>query len=160
MEEDGVKLSRRRSGGGAVYHDLGNTCFSFLTPVPPSEAPLNSKTTNNEILIKALHAMGFPANVSGRNDILTSGQKISGSAYQISLGKADGSNKKCLHHGTMLIKTDPTTIARYLNPNKEKLKSKGVDSVVSRVTYLQKLTPEKPVTHDVYKIFKNIYTKF
>jgi lipoate-protein ligase A len=149
MEEDGVKLSRRRSGGGAVYHDLGNTCFSFLSPVSPSEAPLNAKNLNNEILIKALASMGFSANVSGRNDILTGGQKISGSAYQISLGRADGSNKKCLHHGTMLINTDPTTIAKYLNPNKEKLRSKGVDSVVSRVTYLQKLSPHKTITHTV-----------
>ena len=76
MEEDGVVLSRRRSGGGAVYHNLGNTCFSFLIPVYGDEPPLNAKNTNNKILIEGLAGLGLKAEVSGRNDMLLDGKKV------------------------------------------------------------------------------------
>lgn len=68
MEKDGVALSRRITGGGAVYHDLGNTCFSFLTPYEHGEE-YNYKTVNNNMLIGALKRMGISAEVSGRNDL-------------------------------------------------------------------------------------------
>ena len=69
-------LSRRRSGGGAVYHNLGNTCFSFLIPVYGDEPPLNAKNTNNKILIEGLAGLGLKAEVSGRNDMLLDGKKV------------------------------------------------------------------------------------
>lgn len=68
MERDGVSLSRRITGGGAVYHDLGNTCFSFLTPYHIAES-LDYKAVNNEILIAALGDLGVKAEATGRNDI-------------------------------------------------------------------------------------------
>ena len=70
MEEDKIKLARRRTGGGAVYQDLGNSCFSFLTPVFDESAPLDSKKKNNQILINSLKNLNINAEISGRNDIL------------------------------------------------------------------------------------------
>jgi lipoate-protein ligase A len=87
MENDAVALSRRRSGGGAVYQDLGNSCFSFLTPVPGEKYPLDfAKAINNKILLATLSDLGISAELSGRNDILHGGRKISGSAYKVKLG--------------------------------------------------------------------------
>lgn len=85
MEDDGVCLSRRITGGGAVYHDLGNTCFSFLTPYQIA-APLDYKSVNNTILLAALSDLGVNAQAVGRNDIVYNDKKISGSAYKLNLG--------------------------------------------------------------------------
>lgn len=142
MERDGIELARRRTGGGAVYHDLGNTCFSFLTPIFDDSQPLDSKKVNNQIILGALNSIGINAEVSGRNDLTFDGKKFSGSAYQINLGKADGTGKKALHHGTMLLSVNSDNVKNYLNPNKEKLKSKGVDSVLSRIMNLTTIKPE------------------
>ena len=68
MEKDDVVLSRRITGGGAVYHDLGNTCFSFLTPYEKQQQ-YDYKTVNNQILLNSLKNMGISAEVSGRNDL-------------------------------------------------------------------------------------------
>ncbi|KAL4492019.1 hypothetical protein ABPG72_008440 [Tetrahymena utriculariae] len=142
MERDNINLARRRTGGGAVYQDLGNSCFSFLTPIFDESLPLDSKKVNNKILLQALKNVGLEAEFSGRNDLLFQGRKISGSAYQINLGKTDGTGKKALHHGTMLLNVDTQNVKQYLNPNKEKLKSKGVDSVISRIINLQEVKPD------------------
>lgn len=143
MEKDGIKLARRRTGGGAVYQDLGNSCFSFLTPVFSEKYPLDyAKKINNEIILNSLKNLNINAELSGRNDILCEGKKVSGSAYKMNLGNKDGKGKKALHHGTMLIDVDSSKIAKYLNPNKDKLKSKGIDSVISRVTNLVNFNPE------------------
>ncbi len=130
MELRGVTLSRRSSGGGAVYQDLGNTNFTFL-----SEMKNHNKNTNSEIICKALLEYGIVAEPSGRNDILVDNLKISGSAYKYSGDRA-------LHHGTLLIDVDMNSLDRYLNPNKAKLQSKGVASVKSRVTNLRSLNPK------------------
>ena len=91
---------------------------------------------NNVILINALSKFSVKAEPTGRNDICVDGRKVSGSAYKLSLGNKDGSGRKSLHHGTMLLDLDLTALLKYLNPNKAKLISKGVDSVVSRVMNL------------------------
>jgi lipoate-protein ligase A len=78
---------------------IGNSCFSFLIPVYGTDLPLDSRKTNNKILLDALSSFDVRAELSGRNDITIDGKKISGSAYQVNLGKSDGSNKKALHHG-------------------------------------------------------------
>ncbi len=74
--------------------------------------------------MNCLKNLGVNAELSGRNDIILEGRKISGSAYQINLGKKDGSNRKLLHHGTMLLNLKAQDALNYLNPNKKKLESK------------------------------------
>jgi len=121
MREDGVVFCRRKSGGGAVYHDLGNSCYSFLTPVPPDVLPLNVKVDNNKVLVRALESLGIQTELSDRNDVHYKGKKVSGSAYQASLGKKDGTGRKTLHHGTMLLHADLPSLRKYLNPKKRKI---------------------------------------
>jgi lipoate-protein ligase A len=118
MEEDGIKLSRRHSGGGAVFHDLGNTNFTFL-----SSKTSYSKDANNKIILNALKEFNIEAFTSGRNDILVAtsdgDKKISGSAFKETKDRA-------FHHGTLLIDSDMTKLGLYLNPNIKKLQSKGL----------------------------------
>ena len=114
-------LARRKSGGGCVYQDMGNSVFSFLNPIGDFSKE-DYKTMNNTVLIESLKKIGIPnAEPTGRNDICVDGRKVSGSAYKLSLGKKDGSGRKSLHHGTMLIDLDLTALERYLSPNKAKL---------------------------------------
>ena len=102
-----IQVVRRLSGGGSVYHDLGNLCFSFILPFPNQPVPDFSSFT--EPVIRALRTMGVPAEKSGRNDILVEGAKISGNAYY--------HNKfGTVCHGTLLFNTDLTVLARALNP--------------------------------------------
>ena len=139
MEADKVNLCRRKSGGGAVYQDLGNTCFSFINP----KSSQDYKNINNSIVLRALNVLDIEAETSGRNDIIVEGKKVSGSAYKLQLL---GSNLHTTHHGTMLINTDTSAIVKYLNPNKAKLESKGIKSVSSRVANLVDFNPQ--VTHE------------
>jgi len=127
----------RRSGGGAVYQDLGNLCFGFIMP---HDSKLDFKKINTQIILNSLNHLGINAEFSGRNDILFEGRKISGSAFKINLAnKQNGA--KCLHHGTILVNVDLESMKRCLNPNKLKLISKGVDSVQSRVMNLTEKFP-------------------
>ena len=133
LEKDNVVLARRKSGGGCVYEDLGNSVFSFFHPVKEFSTS-NWKTQNNNLLIGALEDLGIKgATPSGRNDIVIGDRKISGSAYKINLGRANGKDKKALHHGTMMIDVDFSSLEKYLTPSKMKLVSKGIESVRSRV---------------------------
>ena len=129
MEKDGVTLARRCSGGGAVYQDLGNICFTFITPAENA-----NKVKNFDLVLRALDIMGIKAQLSGRNDILVEGRKVSGSAFQTTHGRF-------CHHGTMLITTDLTKLPNYLTPNQHKLESHGVKSVTSRVANLSEFLP-------------------
>lgn len=117
MEKHGVDLCRRQSGGGAVYQDLGNSVFSFVTPeLAPDQ---DFKTMNNGLLLGGLKRAGIDASASGRNDlVLSDGRKISGSAYKL---RIRGGLRWALHHGTMLIDVDLGALQRFLNPNKLKL---------------------------------------
>jgi len=131
-----------------VYQDLGNSVFSFLNPINDFSKE-DYKTMNNMVLIESLRKLGIPnAEPTGRNDICVEGRKVSGSAYKLSLGKRDGSGRKSLHHGTMLLDLDLTALDRYLSPNKAKLQSKGVDSVVSRVLNIKERVPD--VSHEMF----------
>jgi len=124
MKEDGVELVRRSSGGGAVYQDLGNSNFTFL-----SSAPNYDVSSNFNVIRNALLQFGVQAEVSGRNDMTVDGKKISGSAFK-------RSPDRCLHHGTLLADVDMSALQRLLVPSKLKLQSKGIDSVASRVVNL------------------------
>ena len=127
LRRDGVHLARRITGGGAVYHDLGNVNFSFIS-ANNAETGLDFARFTAPIL-KALASLGVQAELSGRNDLLLNGQKFSGNAQY----SADG---RTLHHGTLLFDAELTALGRYLRPDEEKLKSKGIKSVHSRVTNL------------------------
>ena len=129
MEKDGVALARRCSGGGAVYHDLGNICFTLIDPADKA-----NKTKNFEMVLKALSLMGVQASLSGRNDVLVDDRKVSGSAFQTTHGRF-------CHHGTMLISTNLSKLPDYLTPNQHKLESHGVKSVASRVANLTEFIP-------------------
>lgn len=133
MDRDDVVLARRQSGGGAVYHDLGNTNFTFMSPRAEYD-----KDRNFAIIIKALEQFGITAEQSGRNDILVDGKKVSGSAFRMTTQRA-------FHHGTLLIKTDMGKLPQYLTPDKAKLQSKGVRSVASRVANLTEF--DSALTH-------------
>ncbi len=138
MEEDGIKLARRQSGGGAVFHDLGNTNFTFL-----SSKETFDKALNNKIITSALANLKLTATPSGRNDILVETpdgeKKISGSAFK-------ETKDRSFHHGTILINADMTQLGLYLNPNIKKLQSKGITSVRARVANIKDLNPE--ITHE------------
>jgi len=124
-----ISVVRRLSGGGAVYHDLGNLNFTFIRGV------CSDKKTDFSFfcaLIKdALISLGVPAVVSGRNDITAEGKKISGNALYIRQGRV-------MHHGTLLYDCDLDMLNRALNVNDDKLESKGIKSVKSRVTNIRR----------------------
>jgi len=134
MEEDGIRLARRSSGGGAVFHDLGNCCFTFMAGKPEYD-----KSVSTGIILHALDALGVSAEASGRNDLVVNtadGQrKISGSAYRETRDRG-------FHHGTLLLNADLSRLADYLNPDVKKLQAKGITSVRSRVANLQELQPD------------------
>jgi lipoate-protein ligase A len=130
LEADGGYLMRRRTGGGAVYHDDGNINFSFVAP-----KALYDQTRQFSVIQRAVLDFGIVAELSGRNDILTEGRKFSGNAF--SKGKYQD-----LHHGTILIKGNMEDLQRYLKPKPAKLQKHGVASVRSRVVNLSELNPE------------------
>lgn len=118
-------LARRLSGGGAVYHDLGNLNFTFL--MRETNEDLNKQLS---VIIKALEELGIKARFSGRNDILVQDKKISGNAFY-------RDEDKYYHHGTLLFNVDMDILPKILTPSIEKLESKGIDSVKSRVMNLR-----------------------
>ena len=133
MEEDGITLARRSSGGGAVFHDLGNSCFTFMAGKPGYD-----KSISTAIVLDALKRLGVSAFASGRNDLLVATQdgerKVSGSAYRETQDRG-------FHHGTLLLDADLGQLANYLNPDPKKLAAKGISSVRSRVANLCELLP-------------------
>lgn len=130
LEEEGGKLARRLSGGGAVFHDKGNLNFTFLLPREDFDV-----RRQLEVICRACRVFGIPAEISGRNDLTALGQKFSGNAFY-------KSGNRAYHHGTILMDADMTRLGRYLSPPAAKLKAKGVDSVRSRVVNLRSLAPE------------------
>ncbi len=127
LREEGGYPVRRYSGGGAVYHDSGNLNFTFLAVKEnySVERQLN-------VIIGAVRRLGLAAEKTGRNDICIDGRKFSGNAFHSASGRS-------CHHGTILIRTNVAEMNRYLNVPPEKLQSKGVDSVRSRVVNLAEL---------------------
>jgi len=128
--DEGGHLMRRGTGGGAVYHDLGNINFSFI-----ADKSLYDVKKQLSVIQDALLSYGLLTEISGRNDLTCEGRKFSGNAF----AKGQRNN---LHHGTILIKTDGAMMQRYLIVDKAKLMKNGVKSVASRVINLSELVPE------------------
>ncbi|SMO97142.1 lipoate--protein ligase [Gracilimonas mengyeensis] len=124
VRDNGIHVVRRMSGGGAVYHDLGNLNFSFITKYKKEN--LNNFKKFTQPVIKVLKSLGVPAEMSGRNDILAEGRKISGNA-QFSTGK------RMFSHGTLLYTSDLDEVTNALDVKMSKIQSKGHKSVRSRV---------------------------
>ncbi len=129
LEQEGGRLARRLSGGGAVYHDLGNLNFTFLVRQEDYDV-----ARQLGVVASACREMGVPAVFSGRNDLLAEGKKFSGNAFFRHEGR-------CYHHGTLMVDVDLDKVGRYLSPSKAKLQAKGVDSVRARVVNLREYAP-------------------
>ena len=132
VEAHGITVVRRMTGGGAVFHDLGNLNYSFFSDVGNAEALSICRFT--EPVCRALAAMGVEAETSGRNDITVDGKKVSGVAQRISGGRI-------LHHGTLLFDSDPFMISGALRVDPAKFRSKSAKSVRSRVGMLRDYLP-------------------
>ena len=144
IDQNGIKVARRVSGGGAVYHDLGNLNFTFVISVD-DPGKVNYKKYVQPI-IDALESMGIKAEASGRNDILVDGLKISGNAQRMA-------NGKLMHHGTIMFDLNIENMVKALNVDPDKITSKGVKSVRSRVTNIK-----EHLTHgDIHEFWDNLH---
>ncbi|WP_419883372.1 lipoate--protein ligase [Peribacillus sp. B-H-3] len=141
VEKNGIKVVRRLSGGGAVYHDLENLNFSFITKDDGESFHNFLKFT--EPVIKALGKLGIHAELSGRNDILAEGKKISGNA-QFSI------KGRMFSHGTLLYNSDMNHVVSALKVKKDKIESKGIKSIRSRVTNIADLM-ENPIAIEEFR---------
>src|SRR6478672_2045360 len=124
VEERGIRVVRRISGGGAVYHDLGNLNFSFMTR--DVRGRFNRYDQFNGPVVEVLKALGVPAEIGGRNDILAGGRKISGNAQF-------ATPKRRFSHGTLLLDSDLDAVTAALRPKPGTVESKDVKSIRSRV---------------------------
>ena len=144
-EAHGIKVVRRQTGGGAVYHDLNNLCYTVI-------APYDEKVDNyrkfTAPVIEYLNSLGVKAEFSGRNDIVIDGKKISGNAQTVV-------NGRIMHHGTLLFDTDTSVLTAALKPNKLKIDSKGIKSIRARVTNIKEYLPDMTVAD-----FKNGLSAF
>ena len=132
IRENNVRVVRRLSGGGAVYHDLGNLNFTFIQDAAGKSPDL---ALFCRPVAKAIRALGANAQVNGRNDITVDGMKFSGNAQYVKNGRV-------MHHGTLLFDSRLENAAKALRPDPEKIKAKGVASVRSRITNLKPLLAE------------------
>jgi lipoate-protein ligase A len=139
VEQNNVQVVRRLTGGGAVYHDLGNLNFSFIVDA-------DGKAFNFRLLalpvLQTLNRLGIAAEFNGRNDLTIDGLKISGNAEMVK-------GERLLHHGTLLFSSNLETLSSALKVKDDKIESKGIKSVRSRVTNIQDHLPG--LTIDAFK---------
>ncbi len=134
VDINGIHVVRRLSGGGAVYHDLGNLNFSFITK-DDGDSFRNFKKFTQPI-VDALKEMGVDAELSGRNDILAEGRKISGNAQFTTKGRM-------FSHGTLMFDTEIDAVVSALKVRKDKIESKGIKSIRSRVANITEFLEQK-----------------
>ncbi len=140
IKEKGIQVVRRLSGGGAVYHDMGNLNFTFIQNAENGIA-LDLGLFCQPVAA-AIRSLGADAQVNGRNDITIDGKKFSGNAQYVKEGRV-------MHHGTLLFASDMQAAQDALRPDPEKIKAKGVASVRSHITNLREYLPG--VTLDQFK---------
>ena len=140
-EEKGVKVVRRLTGGGAVYHDLNNVCYTIIAPYNKEE---NSYELFTKPVIDYLNGLGVKACFSGRNDITVNGKKISGNAQVIY-------KDRIMHHGTLLFNSDLTFLSEVLIENNLKIQSKGIKSIRQRVTNIKEHLPNDFTISNFYE---------
>lgn len=137
LEQNNGFLARRLSGGGAVFHDLGNLNFTFIADKENYNVERQLK-----VILQAVRNFGIQAEKTGRNDLTIDGLKFSGNAFY-------QGQEACYHHGTIMVNVDKEKMSHYLNPSREKLQSKSVASVKSRVVnlceYEDKITIERMI---------------
>lgn len=133
VDEKGIHVVRRLSGGGAVYHDLGNLNFSFIMPDDGNSFRDFKKLT--EPIVEALHKLGIEgAQLKGRNDLVIDDKKFSGNAMY-------STNGRMFAHGTLMFDSDIDEVVNALKVKKDKIESKGIKSIRSRVTNIKDYLP-------------------
>ena len=147
VQEHQIRVVRRMTGGGAVYHDMGNLNYSFITDV--CDLGAMSIAHFSERVCCALRYMGVPAEVSGKNDIVVNGKKVSGAAQRLY-------GKRILHHGCLLFRSDTGRIAAALRPDPFKFSSKSTKSVQSRVGNIADYLPPSLTLEDFWRQFLSL----
>lgn len=147
VDDNGIKVVRRLSGGGAVYHDEGNLNFSFITKDDGDSFQDFAKFT--QPVVEALNKIGVPAALQGRNDLVADGRKISGNAMFSTKGRM-------FSHGTLMFDSEIEHVVSALNVKKEKIESKGIKSIRSRVVNISEFMEEKITMND----FKELILRY
>lgn len=145
---NGIKIVRRLTGGGAVYHDLGNLNYSMILPVTEHDI-----IRSTGVIVNALKSLGIEAKATGRNDICINDRKISGNAYYTN-------DLVGLHHGTVLYRADSKRMEAVLNVSEKKLAGHGIASVRSRVCDIASIRPDislEDICMALRGSFKEIY---
>ena len=142
VDARGIRVARRLSGGGAVYHDLGNLNYTIVSPSREGAVAFDFQRFAQPV-VAALARLGVSAQFNGRNDLVVGGKKISGCAQYAGRGRL-------LHHGCILLNSDLGALAQALRVKEAKIQSKGVKSVSSRVTTVSENAPQ-PVTVEGFR---------
>lgn len=145
VKEHNIHVVRRLSGGGAVYHDMGNINFTFIADT--GDASKFDFSTFCRPVVKALHSIGVPAEINGRNDMTLDGKKFSGNSQYMKHGRV-------MHHGTLMFHSDLEVVSQALAVSKDKIESKGLKSVRSRVTNIKPYVQEDITTADFFRILR------
>ena len=131
VKEQGIRVVRRLSGGGAVYHDMGNLNFTVIADAQGENLDFGRFCA---LVVKTLQRLGVKAEINGRNDMTIDGKKFSGNAQYLRQGRV-------MHHGTILFASNASVLANALQVDEAKIQAKGVKSVRSRVTNVRPCLP-------------------
>jgi lipoate-protein ligase A len=152
VNANNINVVRRLSGGGAVYHDLGNLNFTFITDAGKDK--IIDFSAFCQPIQKVLVSFGVPAEISGRNDMTIEGKKFSGNAQYVKKGRV-------MHHGTLLYDSSLDTLSNALNTSNDKIESKGIKSVKSRVTNIRPYMKIDMVVDEFWMALKEyLFTAF